>query len=223
MKKAIRIIIADDHSIIREGLRHLLALESDVDVIAEAKDGEETLQVVKKYKPDILLLDINMPIMNGLEVLNNMKGSEINSKVIMLTIHNEVEFLIKAIEIGIRGYVLKDSSSKVIMKAIKTVHSGGIYIEPSMVENLFKNFKPIENKVKEKVKLVKNNLFDLTSRELEVLKLISNGMLNKEIARDLEISEKTVKNHVSNLFKKMNVSDRTQAAVIAIKQKIIKI
>lgn len=222
MKKAIRIIIADDHSIFRGGLRHLLALESDVEVIAEAENGEETMKAIKKYKPDVILLDINMPIMNGIEVLGSIKSEKVTVKVILFTIHNEIEFLVKAMELGIRGYVLKEASLKVLLTAIKTVDGGGIYIEPSMVGKLFENLKPKDRKPKEKIMIVKDNMFDLTQRELEVLKLIANGMLNKEIAGELEISEKTVKNHVSNLFKKMNVSDRTQAAVIAIKQKIIK-
>ncbi len=211
----IKIIIVDDHSMIREGLKQLLELEGDISVIGEASDGIECLKLLKKINPDVILLDINMPNMNGLQVLEAMKEKNINNKVLILTIHNEVEYLLKAVDIGIDGYVLKDSESALLKRAITAVHEGEIYIQPSLAPLL-----------KEKIISREETLSDienLTKREVEVLKLLSEGLFNKEIAFKLEISEKTVKNHVSNIFKKISVSDRTQAAVYAIKNNIVDI
>ncbi len=208
----IEIIIADDHKMIREGIRQLLELDGEISVIAEADDGRQCIELLKKKKPDVLLLDINMPNMNGLEVLQALKEKGIDQKVLILTIHNEVEYLLKAVEIGVNGYVLKDSNSDVLKKAIMTVCKGESYIQPSLVPYL----KMSLNKKQRKPN-------DLTRREVEVLKLLARGLFNKEIADTLSISEKTVKNHVSSIFKKINVSDRTQAAVYAIKNNYIEI
>lgn len=213
--KNIRILIADDHSMVREGLKQLIELEDDIEVIAQTGDGKETIDKIKETMPDVVLLDINMPIMNGLEVLEVIKQEDINVKVLILTIHNEIEYLYKAVEIGVNGYVLKDSESDVLIKAIRSIYGGESYIQPNMASLLFKKINgELDNQVKHN---------KLTKREIEVLKLITQGMLNKEIADQLCISEKTVKNHVSNIFKKIEVSDRTQAAVYAIKNNIVDI
>lgn len=212
---AITVMITDDHSMIREGLKNLLELDGDIKVIAEAENGVECLEQLNQYSPDILLLDINMPKMNGLEVLQNIKERHLKVKVLVLTVHNEVEYLMKAIDIGVEGYILKDSESDELKKAINAVYSGETYIQPNLIPRL--NAKMIEkNKYVDKIEC-------LTNRELEVLKLLSVGMFNKEIAEDLSISERTVKNHVSNIFKKLEVTDRTQAAVFAIRNNLIQI
>ncbi|WZL81525.1 response regulator transcription factor [Vallitaleaceae bacterium 9-2] len=211
----IRVLIADDHSMIREGLKQLIELEDDIEVVAQAGDGKETIKQILEVKPDIVLLDINMPVMNGLEVLEELKKMKSDVDVLLLTIHNEVEYLYRAVEIGVEGYVLKDSESDVLIKAIRSIHSGESYIQPNMASLLFKK---INGELDYQVRHHK-----LTRRETEVLKLITLGFLNKEIADELCISEKTVKNHVSNIFKKIEVSDRTQAAVYAIKNNIVNI
>lgn len=212
---SVSVMITDDHSMIREGLKNLLELDGDIKVIAEAVDGIDCLNKLGTCNPDVLLLDINMPNMNGLEVLENMKSKKINTKVLVLTVHNEVEYLMKAIDIGVNGYILKDSESVELKKAIFAVNSGETYIQPSLIPSL--NSRMIErNKDDEKIRL-------LTNRELEVLKLLSFGMFNKEVAEKLSISERTVKNHVSNIFKKLEVTDRTQAAVFAIRNNLIQI
>lgn len=212
---AITVMITDDHSMIREGLKNLLELDGDIKVIAEAENGVECLEQLNQYFPDVLLLDINMPKMNGLEVLQNIKERHLKVKVLVLTVHNEVEYLMKAIDIGVEGYILKDSESDELKKAINAVYSGETYIQPNLIPRL--NAKMIEkNKYVDKIEC-------LTNRELEVLKLLSVGMFNKEIAEDLSISERTVKNHVSNIFKKLEVTDRTQAAVFAIRNNLIQI
>lgn len=209
----IRILIADDHLMVREGLKQLIELEDDIIVVAQAGDGHETIEKIIKYTPDVVLLDINMPVMNGLEVIQYLNDNNINANVLMLTLHNEVEYLYKAVEIGVKGYVLKDSESDVLIKAIREIYKGDSYIQPNMSAKLFKKM----NEQAEKVTTCEK----LTKRELEVLKLITGGLLNKEIAHKLCISEKTVKNHISNIFKKIEVSDRTQAAVFAIKNQLV--
>ena len=212
---AVKIMIADDHSMIREGLKNLLELDGDIQVIAEAVDGEDCLEKLQLVKPDVLLLDINMPKKNGLEVLKSLKSRRSKLKVLVLTVHNETEYLMKAVDIGVNGYVLKDSESAELKKAIFTVADGETYIQPSLIPAL--NAKMIEtNKDAEKIK-------SLTKRELDVLKLLAVGMFNKEVGKRLEISERTVKNHVSNIFKKLGVTDRTQAAVFAIRNNLVQI
>lgn len=211
----LRILIADDHSMFREGLKKLFELEKDLEVIDEATNGKEALTKTQELKPDILLLDINMPSLGGLEVLRTIREKEIDVKVLLLTFHNEVEYLYKAVEGGADGYVLKDSESDLLMSAIRTISKGDTYIQPNMAALLFKK---MNGETKEKV-----NLSKLSRREIEVLKLVTRGMLNKEIGIELQISEKTVKNHVSNIFKKIGVSDRTQAAVYAIKNDLVDI
>lgn len=214
MNKQINIMIADDHSMVREGIKQLLELDGDILVVAEANNGKQCLDILDEKQTDVLLLDINMPNMNGLQVLQYIRDKKIKVKVLILTIHNEVEYLMRAVEIGVNGYVLKDSDSSVLKKAIFSVHKGETFIQPELAPLL-------------KIKMdEKNNMIDtteeyLTKREIEVLKLIAEGLFNKEIAYTLDISEKTVKNHVSNIFKKINVSDRTQAAVYAIKNNFV--
>lgn len=213
VKDKIEIIIADDHMMIREGLKQLLELDGTMKVIAEANDGEECLNLLnKKIHPDILLLDINMPKKNGIEVLEYIKQNKIPVKVLILTVHNEVEYLLKAVDIGIDGYLLKDSSYDELKEAIDVVISGNTYIQPSLL--------PALNESMEDYALDKEKIECLTKRELDVLRLISDGCSNKKISDELTISERTVKNHISHIFRKIDVEDRTQAAVFAIQNKI---
>ena len=212
----IKLVIADDHSMIREGLKQLLELEGQFKVIAEASDGVECLEILSKEAPDVLLLDINMPNKNGLDVLKELNQSGNRKvKVLVLTVHNEVEYLIKAVELGVDGYVLKDSESSELKKAIMTILNGETYIQPDLIPMLNAKMISMENDY--------DKIDSLTKRELDVLKNLAIGMYNKEIATKLEISERTVKNHVSNIFKKIGVSDRTQAAVFAIRNNLIDI
>lgn len=211
----IRIIITDDHALIREGLKQLLEFDGDISVIEEAANGEECIEKVVRYNPDVLLLDINMPKKNGIEVLENIRDRGLNQKVIILTVHNEVEYMLKAKDLGVNGYILKDSCSSEIKQAIYTVMKGDIFIQKELVPIL--NSKLLKRDIdKEKIK-------SLTNRELEILKLVSHGQSNKDLASALNISERTVKNHLSNLFKKIDVEDRTQAAVFAIKNDLVEI
>ncbi len=214
----INVLLADDHSMIREGLKQLLELDGDIRVVGEAGNGEVCLRLIDSLQPDVVLLDINMPELNGLEVLERLRNKGSKQKVLILTIHNEVEYLMRAIEIGVSGYLLKDSESSVLKKAIFAVHNGENYIDATMTPLLKEQryLKELQREARSKEKL-------LSTREIEVLCALAEGLYNKEIASKLQISEKTVKNHVSNIFKKIGVSDRTQAAVYAIRHKFVDI
>ena len=210
-----KVMITDDHSLIREGIRQLLEFDGSIEVIGEASNGVECLEKLEILSPAVLLLDINMPEMNGIDVLKQLKETESDVKVLILTVHNELEYLLKAIDIGVDGYILKDSESSELKKAIDIICKGENYIQPSLIPAL-NNQLANRDIDRDKIDL-------LTSREYEVLIQVANGMSNKEIATNLNISERTVKNHISNIFKKIDVSDRTQAAVFAIKNNIIKL
>lgn len=215
MKNKISILIADDHSLIRQGLKQILELEKDITVVAQASNGSEAVQLARTYRPDVILMDINMPGTNGLQAIKEIKQEKLESRVIVLTIHEDREYLFKTLQMGAEGYVLKDAEPSVLIEAIRNVYSGQSYIQPNMTMELVKEFNRVT--LHEKEKHDENNL---TTREIEVLELIAEGMINKEIAKKLYISEKTVKNHVSNIFRKLNVSDRTQAAIYAFKHNI---
>ena len=212
---AISIVIADDHAMVREGLKCLRELDNLYEVVGVASDGYECLDVINKTNPDIIILDINMPKLDGLQTLKIMRQEKIQSKVIIVTINDDVDYLIQALDYECNGYVLKNSEFGILKEAINTVVSGDTFIEPRLMNLLNSNLAKRD---------IKKSMIDaLTKRELEILKLISKGMLNKEIASQLNISERTVKNHISNIFKKIDVSDRTQAAVFAIKNGVVDI
>lgn len=215
MDGKIKVMIADDHALMREGIKQLLEFDGTIEVIEEAYDGVDCLKKLRTIAPDVLLLDINMPNKNGIEVLEEIHNRNINVKVLVLTVHDEVEYLVKAVDIGVDGYLLKDSESSELKKAILAVLNDENYIQPSLIPAL--NSRLIARDVD------KERIESLTRRELEVLIQVANGMFNKEIATTLNISERTVKNHISNIFKKIDVADRTQAAVFAIRNNLIQL
>lgn len=210
-----KVMLVDDHALIREGIKQLLEFDGSIDVIEQASDGAECLEKLQHVQPDILLLDINMPNVNGIEVLEEIKKKNIPVKVLMLTVHSEAEYLVQAVDIGANGYILKDSGSEELKKAIQSVMEGDSYIQPSLILSL--NSRLVNRDID------KEKIAALTKREMEILTQIAGGMFNKEIAMNLNISERTVKNHISNIFKKIDVSDRTQAAVFAIRNNIVKL
>ena len=214
MSEKINVMIAEDHSMIREGLKQLLELEPDIKVVAGCSDGQEAVEKYREAKPDIVLLDINMPTLNGLEALRQIREYDSGAKAVMLTIHQDRNYLLKALELGALGYILKDAEASVLIEAVRSVKNYQTYIQPVMARELVNEYKRIKGGYDDPKK-------SLTGREVEVLKLLSKGMLNKEIAKNLFISEKTVKNHISSIFRKLNVQDRTQAAVFAIKNGIV--
>lgn len=211
----IRVLIADDHKMVREGLRRILEFGGEIQVIDEADNGEECIKKIRSGNPDIVLLDINMPVMNGIVALQEIRKKKLKTKVIILTVHNEIEYLLRAVDIGIDGYVLKDSDAHELIRAVTSVYEGDKFIQPSLIPLL--NSKLIARD------LDAERLEQLSKREIEVLKLVAVGMFNKEIGVELGISERTVKNHLSSIFKKIDSSDRTQAAVFAIRNGLVDI
>ncbi|MDW8802922.1 response regulator transcription factor [Clostridium sp. A1-XYC3] len=209
----IRILIADDHDIVRQGVRRIISFEDDMVVAFDAKNGEEALKLLTEHQIDVVLLDCNMPIMNGIQALESIRDQGINTKVIMLTVENDRKTINTAIEIGADGYMLKDSAGTEIVNAIRLVYNGEKYIDKSLVSILFSHIK-----IKEEKTL--SVLDNLSKREVEVLIEISKGLSNKEIGQQLYLSEKTVKNYATNLFKKINVNDRVQATILALQNNI---
>lgn len=212
---SIKVIIADDHTLIRQGIIQLLEFDKEIVIVGQAKDGDECLSLINEIDTDVLLLDINMPKKNGLEVLQEIQRKRKKFKTLILTIHNETEYLVKAIDIGVNGYILKDSGFDELREAIHIVYKGDSYIQPDMIPSL--NSRLVKRDIdKEKIDL-------LSKREIGVLMLTAQGLSNRNIACKLKISERTVKNHLSNIFRKIEVVDRTQAAVFAIRNNIIQI
>lgn len=209
----IKVMMADDHVLCRQGIKELLINDGNIEVICEASDGEECLRQLEHNMPDILMLDINMPKLNGIEVLKEIKRKKYPIKVLILTYHDEIDYLVKAFDIGVEGYLIKSSDENELKKAISFIANGRSYIQPSLIPLLNTKLRTRDTD--------KTKLDILTNREKEMLVYLAKGMLNKEIAIELKISERTVKNHISNLFKKIDVNDRTQAAVFAIKNELV--
>lgn len=210
----IRIMIVDDQSLIRDGLAMILNLRPELEVVGTASDGDEVVQKVKQLQPEIILMDIRMPRMNGVEGTRLVREKFPYIKVLMLTTFNDSELIFEALEQGASGYLLKDMETDAIAQAILTVHSGGVVlpqdITAQIIEELKKTKVAVECNPPEQLK-------QLTEREVDVLRAIGLGLNNKEIAEKLFITEGTVKNHVSNLISKLELRDRTQAAIYAVR------
>ncbi|MZQ76125.1 MAG: response regulator [Peptoclostridium sp.] len=210
-------MIVDDHALMREGIARILELEENISVEATASDGAEAISKFKKGSYDVILLDINMPNMNGIETLRKLRDMDSSVKIIMLTVYDAREYLIETLNLGANGYMLKDADSSSLVSAIVNVYNGGTYIHPSLAGELLKEI----NKKKDKNGL-KNGIESLTKREYEVLLLIAEGLSNRDISDKLIISEKTVKNHVSSILRKLDLTDRTQAAIYAYRHNVKK-
>jgi DNA-binding NarL/FixJ family response regulator len=213
----IKVLIVDDHTLMRQGLCQILSMESDIEVVGEAKDGEECLQLVKSLRPDVTLLDLNMPNMNGIIALRKLKDMDQTTKVLILTFHEEVEYIYETFNLGANGYLVKDVESDVLISGIREIHHGAPFLCPSVADyNAIRvdKLRQVDRNGREVPKS------QLTKREYEILTLVADGLNNREIASALFISEKTVKNHVSNILKKIKVNDRTQAAIFAYRNKI---
>lgn len=211
--EVIKILIADDHDIIRQGLKMVISFEEDMKIVAEAENGEQALKLLKQHEVDVVLLDCNMPYVNGIEVLRNIKENMAQIKVIMITVENDRKTIHTAINIGADGYILKDSAAVEVVSAIKAVHKGEKYIDKSLVSMLFSGIIVKTNKEN-------SPLEELSKREIEVLIKISKGFSNKEIGEQLYLSEKTVKNYATNIFRKINVEDRVKATIFALENNV---
>lgn len=219
---AIKILIADDHALLRQGIKKVLGFEEDLEVVAEAVDGQEALAKTLVLQPDILLLDLNMPVLNGVEVTKQLKAAKSKAKIIMLTIHDDDNYVIEVLKSGALGYLLKDVEPSMLIKAIHKVYEGQAFVYPELAEKLFGEVEmdcDINQKAEEIWKARRSER--LTAREMDVLRCIAKGFNNQEIAQALFVSEKTVKNHLTNIFRKINVNDRTQALLYVLRNKIM--
>lgn len=215
-----KIIIIDDHQLFREGVKRILDFEDTFEVVAEGDDGSEALRLYENHRPDIVLMDINMPIKSGIEATQELIAHFPEAKVIMLSIHDDETFVSTALKTGASGYMLKEMDANAIVQGIKVVDKGGNYLHPKVTKNLVHEFRRLserENKGNFHQTDIRRPFHLLTKRECEVLQLLTDGQSNRTIGETLFISEKTVKNHVSSILQKMNVNDRTQAVVTAIK------
>jgi len=220
---ATKIVIIDDHQLFREGVKRILEFEKSFQVVAEGDDGSEALRLVKTYSPDVVIMDINMPQMNGIEATRELVEKFPDTKVIILSIHDDENYVTLALQTGAQGYLLKEMDADALIEAVRVVADGGSYLHPKVTHNLVNEYRRLTSGVARgggsylRTIEIRRPLHLLTRRECEVLQLLADGKSNRGIGEALFISEKTVKNHVSNILQKMNVNDRTQAVVVAIK------
>ncbi|MCR5117321.1 MAG: response regulator transcription factor [Lachnospiraceae bacterium] len=209
----INVMLVDDHKMLREGIKQLLEFDPEIKVVSSAQTGKECLSLLEENKPDVVLLDINLPDTTGIKLIKDIKKRSKTIKVMMLTVHNEVEYLVDSLDGGADGYILKDSGADELIKAIKFIYNGERYIEPSLIPSLNARLVQLETETD----MVKS----LTKREIQILSLLVSGKSNLDISEILKLSEQTIKNHVTALYKKIGVKDRTQAAVFAIRNNIV--
>ena len=217
MSNAVRLFLCDDHTLFRQGIRKLLELEHNIQIVGEANNGEEMLDMLKNTGPDIILMDIGMPEMDGVTATYKIKKILPHTNIIILTVYEDEPHIFAAIKAGAMGYLLKDVSIDELIEAIRKVNKGEALIQPIIATKVLKEFAMLD---KRKIKEGDKFYNDLTEREKEILRLIALGGTNKEIANKLGISEKTVKNHISNIFQTLHVNNRTQAAIYALDKKL---
>lgn len=209
----IKVVLADDQKIVREGIKMILSLYDEIEVIAEAENGKELINLLQDIQPDVILMDIRMPIIGGVEATKIIKQANKNIKIIILTTFNEDEYIFKAIRNGADGYLLKDVGSEYIVRAIKSAYNGGMLLAPEVTTKVIKAFNSIVDS--NEYYIQDNKLELLTTRELDVVKLISQGKNNKEISKALYITEGTVKNYVTRILSKLELKSRTELAIYA--------
>ena len=207
--KKLSILISDDHPVVRDGLRGMLESQADFEVVGEAEDGAQAIQLAAELKPEIVLMDLRMPVVDGVTAIREIKGSQAESQILVLTTYDSDADILPAIEAGATGYLLKDSSREELYRAIRATARGETVLAPTVAARLVGRMRaPAEEK--------------LSSRELEVLQLVAEGASNKEIASSLHISQATVKSHLIHIFGKLGVSDRTAAVTVALQRGIMR-
>lgn len=229
LTRTVKIVIADDHQLLREGVKRILNMEKDFEVVGECGDGIQVVELCNTLRPDVVLMDINMPVENGVVATERLKEFFPEIKVIILSIHDDENYVFETLRKGASGYLLKDMEAESLINAIRSVVAGHAYIHPKVTGKLINQLRRMayldptgvaggDQSLKEAgVKYIHQPNSPLTRREAEVLRLLAEGKSNKSIGEILFISEKTVKNHVSSILQKMEVEDRTQAVIIAIK------
>ncbi len=209
--KKIRIVIADDHKVVREGTRELLQKENDLEVVGEAGDGEEAVELVKDLKPDVVIMDVAMPRLNGIDATKQIKAIEPSTAVLALTAYEYDQYVFALLEAGAAGYLLKDVRGQEVIEAVRAVHAGESVLHPVVARKALNHFVYPENKGESpKVQA-------LTDREVEVLRLAARGHSNKEIAVELDLSIRTIQAHLGNIFNKLKVGSRTEAVISGLK------
>lgn len=220
MTKKIRVLITDDHRVVREGLSAILETKEEIEIVGEAKDGGEAVEKARELLPDVIVMDVSMPGMNGVEATRIIKREMPQIGIVALTMYEDQQYIFDLVRAGAKGYLLKDSDSTEILAAIRAISKGESLIHPSVASKILAEFSLLS---KGKGRRKSSLEHDLTEREITVLRLVADGKTNKEIANVLDLSEKTVKNHVRNIFHKLHVFDRTQAAILAIRKGIIEL
>ncbi|AIW86593.1 MULTISPECIES: response regulator [Bacillus] len=208
------VLIVDDHFVVREGLKLIIETSDSFQIIGEAANGEEALSFIEKKKPDVILMDLNMPKMSGLETIEALNKKQNHTPIIILTTYNEDELMLKGIELGAKGYLLKDTDRENLFRTLEAAIRGEILLQPNIMEKIVK----YKRKEVHADKVAENNL---TDKELFVLKAIARGYKNKEIAFDMGIAERTVKAHLTNIYNKLGVNSRSEAVAVSIERKLI--
>ncbi|MFA6988592.1 MAG: response regulator transcription factor [Candidatus Gastranaerophilaceae bacterium] len=212
----IKVLLAEDHELTRKGIAYGLKTFEDIEVVAEVENGKMAIEYAIKYKPDLILMDIAMPILNGINATKNIKNTNPDIKIVMLTSVNEKENVLSAFNSGANAYCMKNIKIDDLVNVMKTVMDGSIWIDSNIAGYISEILQSKATQQQES-----NNDFNLTTREKEILKLIAKGLCNKDIAENLFLSLHTVKNHVRNIIQKLAVDDRTQAAILALKENLI--
>jgi two-component system NarL family response regulator len=218
MAKKIKLLLADDHRVVREGLSAILETKEEIQIVGEAKDGGEAVEQARQLLPDVILMDMRMPGMTGVEATRIIKREMPHIGIIALTMYDDQQHIFDLVRAGATGYLLKDSDSTEILAAIRAVSKGESLIHPSVASKILVEFSLLAEGKGKKKSLLEH---DLTEREISVLRFVADGKTNKDIAHVLDLSEKTVKNHVRNIFHKLHTYTRTQAAILAIRKGII--
>lgn len=213
MADKIRVLIADDHAIVREGLRSLIRSFADLDLVGEATNGFDAVDKARQTKPDVILMDLVMPKMNGVDAILEIKKENPGARILVLTSFSEDDKVFPAIKAGASGYLLKDSSAEVLIQAIRDIANDLSWLDPTIARKVIREFKSPSEKARQEEE-------SLTERELEILRMVARGMTNREISDQLFISEQTVRGHVSHILSVLHVSNRTQAALHAIRKGI---
>ena len=216
MMNKIRVIIADDHPAFREGLERLLQEEEDIEVVGQAGDGEAAIMVSTELQPDVAILDIAMPKLNGLEAAKQIKAASPNTSILILSTYDNEQYVLSAIDVGVEGYLLKSVGVRELAGAIRALHGGETVLDTGVARKIFQQLSSAGDK--ERTSKASN---ELNPREVEVLKLISGGMANKEIAQKLVISVRTVETHLANIYLKLKVNSRTEAVLEAVRRGVI--